>query len=243
MEGVRIMNFDKQVILITGAAGDLGQALINALMDEGAHLALFDHREDRLKKMYPDLAGSGQNLIVDSIDLTDEQSVQSGIDQVIDHFGRIDVLINTVGGYTGGDPVDETSLEVWERMMAINVTSVFLTCRAVLPVMRSQGDGAVVNVGSRPGVVGRKNSGAYSASKSAVLRLTESIAAEVKADGVRVNAVIPGTIDTPDNRKAMPNANHDRWVEPSAVADVILFLASDAAREICGASIPVYGAS
>jgi NAD(P)-dependent dehydrogenase (short-subunit alcohol dehydrogenase family) len=101
----------------------------------------------------------------------------------------------------------------------------------------------IVNVGARPGVEGRKNSGAYSASKSAVLRLTESISAEVKADGVRVNAVIPGTIDTPDNRKAMPNANHDRWVDPATIADVILFLASEKARGICGASIPVYGTS
>jgi NAD(P)-dependent dehydrogenase (short-subunit alcohol dehydrogenase family) len=237
------MTFNNQVILITGAAGDLGQALISCLKEEGTRLVLFDHRKDRLRKMFPEFDGSSQVLIVDPVDLTDEQSVRSGVDQVLEEFGRIDVLINAVGGYKGGSSVDETSLDTWESMMALNATSVFLTCRAVIPVMRNQGSGAIVNIGSRPGVVGRKNSGAYSASKSALLRLTESLAAELKGDGVRVNSVVPGTIDTPENREAMPNANHDRWVEPSAVAEAILFLASDAAREICGASLPVYGAS
>jgi NAD(P)-dependent dehydrogenase (short-subunit alcohol dehydrogenase family) len=139
--------------------------------------------------------------------------------------------------------VEDTAIDTWDKLMGLNARSVFLVSRAILPIMRAQGNGVMVNIGARPGVEGKKNAGAYSASKSAVLRLTESMAAEVKADGVRVNAVIPGTIDTPDNREAMPNANYSRWLEPSAVADAIFFLASSAARGICGACLPVYGNS
>ncbi len=237
------MVFENEVILVTGAAGNLGQALIESLLKTGARLALFDHRQGRMKKLFPELDINGHHLVVESVDLTDEESVRIGFDRVVDHFGHLDVLINAAGGYSGGDPVEDTSTDIWEKMIALNARTVFLTSRTAIPIMRSQGSGSIVNIGARPGVEGRKNASAYSASKSAVLRLTESTSAEAKADGVRVNAVIPGTIDTPDNRKAMPNANHDRWVDPSAVADVILFLASDEARGICGACIPVYGTS
>lgn len=237
------MTFENQVIFITGAAGNLGRALVNGLKEQGSQLALTDHREGRLAKLYPELEDRNQVLFVEPVDLTDEMSVQKGVDFVVDRFGRIDVLINAAGGYIGGTSVEETAFDTWENLMALNAGSVFLVSRAILPIMHAQGSGAVVNVGARPGVEGRKNAGAYSASKAAVLRLTESMAAEGKADGIRVNAVIPGTIDTPDNRKAMPNADHSRWVEPSAVADVIFFLASPAARGICGVSLPVFGRS
>lgn len=237
------MKFENQVIMITGAAGNLGQALVKRLEGSGAHLALFDHRQGRLSKTYPQLETGDRNIFVDEIDLTDEVSVSGGVDRVLDHFGRVDVLINAAGGYRGGHSLDETSIEIWDSMINLNARSVFLVSRAVLPGMRDQGSGAIVNVGARPGEKGSKNAAAYSASKCAVLRLTESIAAEVKRDGVRVNAVIPGTIDTPENREAMPKANHNRWVKASAVADLILFLASDKGSGVCGASVPVYGSS
>lgn len=237
------MQLDNKVVLVTGAAGNLGQALIKALLGTGARLALFDHRQDRLNKQFPELESDGRHLIVDSVDLTDEGSVRKAFDQVIDHFGQLDVLINAAGGYSGGTSIEETPTDTWEKMIALNAKTVLLACRSAVPIMRSQGRGAIVNIGARPGVEGRKNAGAYSASKSAVLRLTESTSAEVKTHGVRVNAVIPGTIDTPENRKAMPDADHERWVDPSAVADVILFLVSDQSRGICGACIPVYGTS
>jgi NAD(P)-dependent dehydrogenase (short-subunit alcohol dehydrogenase family) len=237
------MTFENQVILITGATGNLGRALVNALADSGAKLALFDYRIGQLSALYPDLDSQIRHLFVEGIDLSEQEAVRRGIDQVIDHFGRIDIVINAAGGYAGGDPVDQTSVELWDHMMDLNARSVFLVSRLVIPLMRNQGSGSIVNIAARPGIKGRKNAGAYSASKSAVLRLTESISAEVKQDGIRVNTIIPGTMDTPENRAAMPGANHSRWVEPAAVADAILFLASDKARGICGASIPVLGPS
>ena len=237
------MKFENQVILITGATGNLGRALVDALADSGSKLALFDHLEGRLSEMYSDLEGKIRLLYVENIDLSEQEAARRGIDQVIDRFGRIDIVINAAGGYAGGDPVDQTSVELWDRMMGLNARSVFLVSRMVIPLMRSQRSGSIVNVAARPGVKGQKNAAAYSVSKSAVLRLTESISAEVKQDGIRVNAIIPGTMDTPENRRAMPGANHARWVEPAAVADAILFLASEQARGICGASIPVLGAS
>lgn len=237
------MTFENMVILITGATGNLGQALVKSLEGSGSKLVLFDHLRGRLSEMYPDLKDAIHVLFLEDTDLTDHEAVRHSIDQVIDRFGRIDVVINAAGGYQGGDPVDQTSVEIWDQMLDLNARTVFLVSRAVLPSMRTQGSGVIINVGARPGINGQKNAGAYSASKSAVLRLTESISAEVKKDGVRVNAVIPGTMDTPENRKAMPSANHTDWVEPEAVADVILFLASEQARGICGAYIPVLGAS
>jgi NAD(P)-dependent dehydrogenase (short-subunit alcohol dehydrogenase family) len=237
------MTFEHQVIMITGAAGNLGQALVEGLQGSGARLALFDHRQNRLSETYPQLETGDRILFVNQVDVTDEDAIGGSVDRVLDHFGRVDVLINAAGGYSGGQALDETSIETWDRMIDLNARSVFLVSRAVLPGMRDQGGGVIVNIGARPGLKGRKNATAYSASKGAVLRLTESISAEVHRDGIRVNAVIPGTIDTPENREAMPDANHERWVKPSAVADVILFLASDQASEISGASVPVYGSS
>lgn len=237
------MKFENRVVVLTGAAGNLAGAVIQALRGSGARLALFDHRKGRLAEMYPELSGDAHCLFVESVDLTDEIAVQNGLDQVIDRFGQVDVLINAAGGYSGGKSLEETTIDTWERMLDLNARTVFITSRAVVPTMRNQGGGSIVNVGARPGVEGVKNAAAYSASKSAVLRLTESLSAEVKHAGIHVNAVMPGTIDTPQNREAMPDANFDRWVEPAAIADVILFLASDAARGIYGALVPVYGAS
>jgi NAD(P)-dependent dehydrogenase (short-subunit alcohol dehydrogenase family) len=160
---------------------------------------------------------------------------------VIDHYGRIDVLVNTAGGYRAGIPVHETSLETWDFMLNLNARTAFITCRAVIPFMIQAGSGTIINIGARPGLKGVANAAAYGASKSAVIRLTESLSAELKRHGINVNCVLPGTIDTDKNREEMPNAKFDRWVKPEAIADIILFLASDAAMAIHGASIPVYG--
>jgi NAD(P)-dependent dehydrogenase (short-subunit alcohol dehydrogenase family) len=151
--------------------------------------------------------------------------------------------VNTVGGFEAGQPLHETPLETWERMLDLNARSVFVACQAAIPALLEQGAGKIVNVSARAGLAGMANSAAYSAAKSAVIRLTESMSAELKNEGINVNCVVPGRIDTPRNRQEMPQSDFTRWVKPESLAEVILFLASDAARDIHGAAIPVYGRS
>jgi NAD(P)-dependent dehydrogenase (short-subunit alcohol dehydrogenase family) len=151
------------------------------------------------------------------------------------------VLVHTVGGFRAGSPLHETPLETFEFMIKLNASTVFITNQAVMPQMLKQGSGKIINVAAAAGLAGRPKMAAYSASKAAVIRLTESTSAEVKAEGINVNCILPGTIDTPQNREAMPNANFAKWVQPESLADVIAFLASDAARDVHGAAVPVYG--
>jgi len=158
-------------------------------------------------------------------------------------FGRVDVLVNTVGGYRAGTLPHETSLETWEFMLDLNARSAFVTGQAVIPTMLELGRGKIINTAARSALSGSAKEVAYSAAKSAVARITESFAAAYKRNGINVNAILPGTIDTPQNREAMPNADYSRWVKPEAIAQVVLFLASDAAGPINGALIPVYGLS
>jgi len=238
-----MFDFTGRTAVITGAAGNLGGELAHELHRAGARLALVDLYPDRLRETCGDLNQSGRHLLIGSVDVTKEESLRDSVKQTIDSFGRIDMLFNVAGGYRAGNPVAETLVEEWDLMLNLNARSVFLAARAVLPHMLEQGSGHIINVGARPGLTGSPNAAAYSAAKSAVIRLTESIAAEVKQAGVHVNAVIPGTLDTPQNRKAMPGADHSTWVSLPALCDVILFLASDAARAIHGAAIPAYGLS
>jgi NAD(P)-dependent dehydrogenase (short-subunit alcohol dehydrogenase family) len=238
-----MFDFSDRVILVTGAAGNLGSSVARRFDRAGAHLALFDQRPDRLEEVCGDIGKSSDHLLIGSVDLRDPDRVENEVKRVIDHYGRIDVLVNTVGGYRAGTPVHETSLELWDFMLNLNARTAFITCRAVIPFMIQAGSGAMINIGARPGLKGVANAAAYGASKSALIRLTESLSAELKLHGINVNCILPGTIDTDENRDAMPDADHDRWVKPEAIADVILFLASDASRAIHGASIPVYGTS
>jgi len=228
-----------KVAIITGAAGNLGQAIARACRDAGASTALVDRSADRLQKIYGD--ADAARMLAGGVDLADEASVRALAAAVRARFGRIDVLVNTVGGFRGGKHVHEEALATWDLMMTTNLRTTLLACRAVIPAMLEQGSGAVVNVGAGAGLAGPAGLAAYSASKSAVLRLTESLSAEVKAKGLRVNAVLPSTIDTPQNRAAMPGADTSKWVSPDAIADVIVFLASDAARAVTGVALPVFG--
>jgi NAD(P)-dependent dehydrogenase (short-subunit alcohol dehydrogenase family) len=155
----------------------------------------------------------------------------------------VDVLVNTVGGFRAGTPLHETPLETFDFMMNLNARTVYIAARAVLPPMLARGYGKIISIAARPGLEGRANQAAYAASKAAVLRLTESMAAEYKMKGINVNAVIPGTIDTPQNRAAMPDAEVSKWVQPESLADVIAFLASDLARDVHGVGLEVVGRS
>ncbi|MBK9312699.1 MAG: SDR family oxidoreductase [Acidobacteria bacterium] len=235
------MDFSDQVVAITGAAGNLGGALARAFSEAGANLALIDRTPERLKEILPDIAGETRHFIAPPTDVTDSQSVDATIQKIIERFHRIDILVNTAGGYRAGTPVHETSNADWDFMLNLNARSVFLTCKNVIPHMLKQGRGRIVNIASSAALSGSANHAAYSVSKTAVLRLTESMAAELKSAGINVNCVLPGIIDTPPNRKAMPDADYKTWVTPESIAGVILFLSSDAASDIHGAAIPVFG--
>ena len=225
-----------KVVLITGAAGNLGRAVATVFAGQQAKLALADFSPDGLEDMQV------EGLKV-QVDLTSEQSVQAMVEQVMNTMGRIDVLANIAGGFTMGPMLHETEARDWEFMMNLNARSVFYASKAVIPHMLEQGGGKIVSVSARAAKEGKASMGPYCASKAAVITLTETMAAEHKHNNINVNCILPGTIDTPQNRGDMPSADFDKWVPPAALADVIQFLASDAARCVTGAAIPVYGQS
>jgi NAD(P)-dependent dehydrogenase (short-subunit alcohol dehydrogenase family) len=234
-----MFDFAGKVALISGAAGNLGQAVAEGFREAGASLVVADVAEDRLEELY----GSDDDALIVPVDLTEEQSVQEMASRGLDRFGRIDVLANVAGGFRMGPPLHETLVETWDFMMDLNARSVFLASRAVLPHMIRQGYGRIVNVAARAAVQPKGRMAPYCASKAAVITLTESMAAEHRLDDINVNCILPGTIDTPQNRADMPDADVSTWVPPEDLAGVILFLASDVARAVKGAAVPVYGRS
>ena len=237
-----MFEFSGKTTLITGAAGNLGRTTARLFKDAGAALVLSDLKEDPLHECYAQWQDSSEILLVPA-DLNDEHSVQTLADQAISRFGRVDILANIAGGFKMGPPLHKTPLDDWNFMIGMNARSMFLTSRAVIPAMLRQGGGKIVSVSARAAKEGKPNMGPYCVSKAAVITLTESLAAEHKFDNINVNCILPGTIDTPQNREAMPSADFSNWVPTTDLANVILFLASDEARSITGAAIPVFGRS
>lgn len=207
--------FTKKVVVITGAAGNLGEAVVRRYMEEGANLILVDRAKDRLSKMYPKLVKTKNHWLANQIDATNEDAIAKMMSTGIEKFGKIDILVNTVGGFSAGVPLHETPIKTLDFMFNLNAKSLFIACKAVIPYMIIQEGGKIINVAARPGVKGMKNTAAYSAAKSAVIRLTESMSAELRTSGINVNCILPGTIDTPNNREEMPKANFNRWVKPA----------------------------
>jgi NAD(P)-dependent dehydrogenase (short-subunit alcohol dehydrogenase family) len=234
------MTFKNQTVIITGAAGNLGQAVAARFAAEGANLALLDLNQAALDKVPTTGAGDVLRQIAD---LSDTVSVSAAIGAVIARFGRIDALCNIAGGFHMGEKVHEMPADRWDFMMELNAGSVLRMAQAVVPHMLKAGGGKIVNIGANSALSGKAEMGAYVASKSAVIRLTETMAAELRSHNINVNCVLPSIIDTPQNRAAMPKADPRKWVEPAALADVLLFLCSPAARAIHGAAIPVVGLS
>src|SRR5215468_9576371 len=232
---------DGKVVIITGSVGNLGMATALALQQVGAKTVLVDRSNDRLRESYVNLVNSPDHLLAGGVDLANPDSLGQVVKTALGRFGSIDVLVNTVGGWRGGKPAHETDLADWDFLFSINLRTTLLCCRSVIPQMLKQGSGRIINVASRDALKGSAGYSAYSASKSAVLRLTESLADELKASNINVNCIMPGTIDTPQNRAAIPNGDFCKWVEPSAIADVIAFLAADASRAMNGAALPVFG--
>ncbi len=234
------MGFNGQVTMITGAAGNLGRATAAAFAAEGARLVLLDLDARALATAY---GAEDDTRLHAAANLEDAVSVAAAAERGLARFGRIDMLCNIAGGFRMGPPVHETPDELLHRMIELNAGSVMHTARAVVPGMIAAGSGKIVNVAAMGGLAGAALMGAYAASKSAVIRLTESMAAELREKGINVNCVLPSIIDTPPNRASMPSADFRRWVAPAALADVILFLCSTQARAIHGAALPVVGLS
>ena len=228
-------------VLITGGTGILGSAVTKAYLAQGDNVAvsyLFEDEVKRFKEYNPEASGDVTFLFANVTEATD---VQKTFQEFLSQFGRLDVLVNIVGGFIGGIPTAELEEERWDFMMNLNLKSVFLCCKAAIPLMTAQGSGKIINVSARAGLKGEAGLSAYCVSKGGVRTLTESLAAEVMDSGVNVNAIMPSIMDTPANREAMPDEEHDRWVDPVDVAKVICFLTSDDATIINGAAIPVYG--
>jgi NAD(P)-dependent dehydrogenase (short-subunit alcohol dehydrogenase family) len=228
-------------VLITGAAGGLGRAVAAHFAARGAKLVLLDRESEALDEMLRELPAA--TALPLAVDLLDAAQVAAAVEQAVGRYGAIEAAIHLAGGFAMGDAVHETAAATWQRMLDLNVNTMLNSAAAVVPVMRRARRGYIVNVGAASALRGAAKMGAYIASKSALMRLTESMSAELREEGINVNAVLPSIIDTPANRKAMPEADPERWVAPGALAAVIGFLASNDARAIHGALIPVTGLS
>jgi 3-oxoacyl-[acyl-carrier protein] reductase len=223
---------DGRVIAVTGASGALGKVVADIAAARGARVAGIDHTPSQ------DPA-TASRIELGGVDLTDAAQAKAAIDAVAAHFGRLDALINIAGGFAY-ETIAEGDPRTWQRMYALNVTTALNAARAAIPHLAASSAGRMVNVGAMGALQAGAGMGAYAASKAGVHRLTEALAAEWKGR-ITINAVLPSTIDTAANRASMPNADFAKWVTPQELAEVILFLASDAASAITGALIPVVG--
>jgi len=222
-----------KVVLVTGASGGLGTYVTQAFLETGATVIGTSR-----KIQQSDFTSAGFTAMPGEI--SSRAGAQTIVDGLVARFGRLDVLAHTVGGFAGGQSVTDTDDATFQRMLDLNLNSVFHILRATIPVLRKS-SGRIIAIGSRAAVEPGPGVGAYSASKAAMLSLVKTVAAENRDAGVTANVVLPGTMDTPANRMAMPDADFARWVQPANVASLIVWLASDAGKEITGAAIPVYG--
>ncbi|MGB6960082.1 MAG: SDR family NAD(P)-dependent oxidoreductase [Candidatus Acidiferrum sp.] len=242
------MSADNKVVLVAGGTGGLGRAVSLAFVESGARVTVTFQRPgdlDELKKAASAklVNADGSSLDGHAVDVTDEAAVAKLMDGIIERNGRLDCLVNAVGGYAGGTKLWELETKVFEQQLALNLRAGFVLARAAARVMVKQGSGAIVNVASKAAVDHPAGAAAYAASKAAAVAMIDCLAADLKGTGVRANSILPSIIDTPANRKAMPKANFASWPKPEEIARVILFLCSDDAKLISGASVPVYGDS
>jgi NAD(P)-dependent dehydrogenase (short-subunit alcohol dehydrogenase family) len=227
----------ERIVIISGGTGGLGLIVSRHFAAIGDRVIVTGHAssESRITAL------SEPQLLFMAVDGSDEASVSAVVQQIHTTYGRIDVLVNVVGGYAAGNPIHELDLETWDLMMDINLRPTFLFSKHVAQSMIARHTGRIINVASRAGVDLAANTGAYGISKAGIISLTSIQAKELLAYNITVNVIVPSIIDTPANRHAMPNANFDRWPKAEEIAPVISFLASDDAKLISGASIPVYG--
>jgi NAD(P)-dependent dehydrogenase (short-subunit alcohol dehydrogenase family) len=234
--------FTGKSVLVAGGTGALGQAVTMAFLEESANVVVTYRRNEEFaslnKAAAPNTSG-GSRLEGHQVDVTDETAVRRLVEGITGGSGRIDVLVNSVGGYAGGIRLWETDSKTFDLMLALNLRSGYVLCRTVVPVMLKQGSGAIVNISARTALDPVAGAAAYAASKAAAVAMIDSLAADLKGTGVRVNSVLPSVIDTEANRRAMPGADFTKWSKPEDIARVILFLCSDEARLVHGGALPV----
>jgi NAD(P)-dependent dehydrogenase (short-subunit alcohol dehydrogenase family) len=237
------INFSGKVVLVAGGTGGLGHAVSRTFLEEGAAVVVSYRREEEFTALKQAVGAKAIALEGFAVDVTDQRAAGEFVGAVLSRHGRVDALVNTVGCYAGGVKLWEMETKVLETMLALNLRSGYTLARAVVPAMLKQGNGAIVNVAAKAAFDHGAGAAAYAASKAAAVAMMDSLAADVKGTGVRVNSILPSIIDTAANRQAMPEANFATWPKPEEIAQVILFLCSDHAAVVHGAAVPVYGNS
>lgn len=232
--------FDGKVVLVAGGTGGLGKAVSQAFLGEDARVVVTYRNEKEFSelKRTVDVRASLNGY---QVDVTDDTAVSQLVMEIVAGSGRLDVMVNAVGAYAGGTPVWQTEPAVFDRMLALNLQSGYVLSRHVVPQMLKQRSGSIVSVSSRAAIDHAAGAAAYAASKAASVALFDSLAADLKGTGIRVNSVLPSLIDTDANRKVMPDADFGKWPKPEDIAKVIVFLCSEDAKLVHGASVPVYG--
>jgi NAD(P)-dependent dehydrogenase (short-subunit alcohol dehydrogenase family) len=233
--------FSQTVSLVAGGTGALGRAVALEFLAEGATVVATYRTQSGFDALLQAAGADAGRLEGHRIDVTDEAATRALVGTVVGRHGRLDALVNTVGGYAGGVTLHELDTKTLDHLLALNLRSGYALARAVLPAMLRARHGCIVNIAAKAALEPEARAAAYAASKAAALALMSSLAAETSGTGVRVNSVLPSVIDTPANRKAMPQADFTRWPKPEEIARVILFLCTDDAAAIHGAAIPVYG--
>ena len=236
------MNFHDKVVVVAGGTGGLGREVAKAFLEAGASVIVTYTKAEEYAALVSAAGKAGaappEGI---SVDVTDSTAVEKSVTEIIARHGRIDILVNTVGGYAGGKNLWEVDDGAYDRMLQLNLRSGFVLSRAIVPVMIRQNLGWILNIASKAALDHGAGSALYAASKAGALALFDSLAAEVKTYNINVNTVLPSIFDTAANRQAMPGADFAKWPKPEEIARVILFLCSEEARVIHGAAIPVYG--
>jgi len=237
------INFSGRTVLVAGGTGGLGNAVSLAFLEEGARVVVTYLSQEEYADLKSGAGVKAAALEGSLVDVTDERATAELVAGIVARHGRLDALVNAVGGYVGGVTLWELETKVFDAMLSLNLRSGYALARAVLPAMLKQRHGSIVNVAAKAAFDHGAGAGAYAASKAAAVAMMDSLAADVKGTGVRVNSILPSIIDTAVNRKAMPNGDFTFWPKPEEIAQVILFLCSDNAAVIHGAAVPVYGNS
>jgi NAD(P)-dependent dehydrogenase (short-subunit alcohol dehydrogenase family) len=235
------MNFENKTAIITGGTGALGKVVMQKFFDANANIALPVHSSNSIGSLPSSITKMESRFFAMSTDLLIEIQVNAFVNNAVGKFGGVHFLINIAGGYAAAKSVEEVSLDDWESMMNLNLKTAFLMCRTVLPTMRKQEFGRIVNIASMHALAPKPNAAPYAVSKRGVVTLTETIAEETKGTGITANAIAPSTILTEANKQSMPGADFSKWVTPEEIADTILFLCSDGARSMSGNVIKMYG--
>jgi NAD(P)-dependent dehydrogenase (short-subunit alcohol dehydrogenase family) len=235
------MQTSGSVVLVAGGTGGLGRSVSLAFLNQSAKVTVTYQREEEYLALKKSAGTSASSLDGMQADVTNTTAVQQLVDAIVAKHGRLDVLVNAVGGYAGGMPLWQSDPQVFDRMFSLNVRSGYALARGVVPVMLRQKSGVIINIASRAAVDHAAGSVAYVTSKAAAVAMLDSLAADLHGTGVRANSILPSIIDTEANRKAMPGSDFSKWPKPEEIANIILFLCSDEAKLIHGAAVPVYG--